>query len=158
MLSVLLRMKTSDFVSSQRTSSRIPSVNSSLIKLSGIGRRKVGCERNLASALLQQRQALRIIHEDVDVTPKPLVHPAFSVIEENQMTALETIGLFQTGSSAQLMASPSAISSLRASSSVLLKSSIPSDEMQMESLLSTQVCESLEEDVDAAPSPFFLPQ
>lgn len=121
----------------------------------------MGCERNVASALLQQRQALRIVHENVDVTPKPLVHAAFSTIDENQMTALETVGLIQTGSGSQLLASPSRISGLRTSSSILLKSfSIPSDDLQMESLLSTQVCGFLptEEDEDVAPAPFFLPR
>lgn len=151
-------MKTGDFESPQRTSSRIPSVTSSKIKLSAFGRvRKTGCERNVASALLQQRQALRVVHENVDVTPKPLVHAAFSIIDENQTTALESIGLFQTGSGSQLMTSPSRISGL--SSSVLLRSS-PSDESQMESLLSTQICRFLpmEEDEDVAPAPFFLPR
>lgn len=151
-----------DLESPQRISSRIPSVTSSNIKLSALGRvRRTGCERNVASALLQQRQGLRVIHEKVDVTPKPLVHAAFSTIDENQMTALETIGLLQTGSESQLMASPSRVSGLRTSSSVLLKSfSIRSDDLQMESLLSTQICGFLptEEDEDAAPSPFFLPR
>lgn len=153
-------MKTGDIESSQRTSSRIPSVTSSKIKLSAFGRvRKAGCERNVASVLLQQRQTLRVVHENVDVTPKPLVHAAFSIIDENQATALETIGLFQTGSSSQLIASPSRVSGLRTSSSILLKSL--SDDLQMESLLSTQVCEILpteEEDEDVAPAPFFLPR
>ncbi|XP_011694764.1 PREDICTED: WD repeat-containing protein 78-like isoform X1 [Wasmannia auropunctata] len=154
-------MKTGDFESPQRTSSRIPSVTSSRIKLGAFGRvRKTGCERNVASALLQQRQAFRVIHENVDVTPKPLVHAAFSTIDENQTTALETIGLFQTGSASQLMTSPSRVSGLRTSSSILLKSfSITSDDLQMESLLSTQICEFVptEEVEEAAPSPFFLP-
>jgi hypothetical protein len=151
-------MKTSNFESPQRTPSRIPSVASSKIKLSAFGRtRKTGCERNVASALLQQRQALRIVHGNVDVTPKPLVHPSFSIIDENQTTALESIGLFQVGSGSQLMISPSRISG--PSSSLLLKSSMPSDELQMESLLSTQICGPLlEEDEDVAPSPFFLPR
>lgn len=144
------------------TSSRINSVSSSKIKLSAFGRvRKTGCERNVVSALLQQRQALRVVHEKVDVTPKPLVHASFSIIDENQMTALETIGLLQTGSDSQLTISPSKVSGLGTSrSSVLLKTlSVRSDELQMESLLSTQICELLpEEDEDAAPSPFFLPR
>lgn len=155
-------MKTNDFESSYRTSSRIPSVSSSKIKLSAFGRaRKIGCERNVASVLLQQRQVLRVVHENNDVTPKPLIHTAFSVIDENQTTALENTGLFQTGSGSQLMASPSRISGLRASSSILFRSSsMPSDDSQMESLLSTQVCEflSVEEDEDVAPSPFYLPR
>ncbi|KYQ50889.1 WD repeat-containing protein 78 [Trachymyrmex zeteki] len=149
-------MKTGDFESPQRTSSRIPSVASSKIKLGAFGRvRKTGCDRNVASTLLQQRQAFRVIHENVDVTPKPLVHPTFSTIDENQTTALETIGLFQTGSGSQLQITSSRASGIRTSSSILLKS----DDLQMESLLSTQVCEFLptEEDEDAAPSPFFLP-
>ncbi|XP_018366889.1 PREDICTED: WD repeat-containing protein 78 [Trachymyrmex cornetzi] len=154
-------MKTGDFESSQWTFSRIPSVTSSKIKLGAFGRvRKTGCDRNVASTLLQQRQAFRIIHENMDVTPKPLVHAAFSTIDENQTTALETIGLFQTGSGSQLQMTSSRASGLRTSSSVLLKSfMMPSDDLQMESLLSTQVCEFLptEEDEDAAPSPFFLP-
>lgn len=151
-------MKTSDFESPQR-SSRILSGSSSKMKLGGVGRPcKVGCERNLASVLLQQRQAFRIIQDGVDVTPKPLVHSAFNVIEENEITALETLGIFQTGSSAQLI-SPSDLSVLKASSSILLKSSMPSDDMQLESLLTTQVCEFLpEEEEDAAPAPFFLPR
>jgi len=78
------------------------------------------------------------------------------------MTALETIGLLQTGSGSQLMTSPSRVSALGTSSSILLKSfsMLPSDDLQMESLLSTQVCEFLpmEEDEDAAPAPFFLPR
>lgn len=150
-------MKTGDFESPQRTSSRIPSVASSKIKLGAFGRvRKTGCDRNVASTLLQQRQAFRVIHENVDVTPKPLVHPTFSTIDENQTTALETIGLFQTGSGSQLQITSSRASGIRTSSSILLKS----DDLQMESLLSTQVCEFLptEEDEDAAPSPFFLPR
>ncbi|XP_029155755.1 WD repeat-containing protein 78-like [Nylanderia fulva] len=157
---VLNRMKANDFESSYRTSSRIPSVTSSKIKLGAFGRaRKIGCERNVASVLLQQRQALRVVHENIDVTPKPLIHTAFSVIDENQTTALENTGLFQMGSGSQLMASPSRISSLRASSSILFRSSsMPSDDLQMESLLSTQISESLpvQEDEDVAPSPFFL--
>lgn len=152
-------MKSGDFESPQRTSSRILSASSSKRKLSGIGRpRKAGCERNLASVLLQQRQAVRIIRDNVDVTPKPLVHPAFNIIEENQMTALETLGIFPTGSSVQLMISPSDLSGLKASSSFLLKSSMPSDDMQLESLLTTQACESVQEEEDAAPAPFFLPR
>lgn len=155
-------MKSSDLESPYRTSSRIPSVSSSKIKLSAFGRaRKIGCERNVASMLLQQRQALRVVHENVDVTPKPLIHTAFSIIDENQITALENMGLFQTGSASQLIASPSRISGLRASSSILFRSfSIPVDDLQMESLLSTQICESLpiEEDKHVAPSQFFLPR
>lgn len=152
-------MKASDLESIQKTSSRLLSISSSKIRLSGVGRhRKIGCERNAVSALLQQRQALRILHDDIDVTPKPLVHPAFNTIEENQLTALETIGLFQTGSNAQLMTSSSATSVFKTSSSLLIKSfAIPSDDMQMESLLSTQL-EALpvEKDEDAASAPFFL--
>ncbi|KYM97953.1 PREDICTED: WD repeat-containing protein 78 [Cyphomyrmex costatus] len=156
-------MKTGDFESPQRTTSRIPSVASSKIKLAGaFGRvRKTGCDRNVASALLQQRQALRVIHENVDVTPKPLVHAAFSTIDENQTTALETIGLFQTGSGSQLqITSSSRASGLRTSSSLLLKSFLmTSDDLQMESLLSTQVgfLPTEEEEEDVAPLPFFLP-
>ncbi|KAL0133151.1 hypothetical protein PUN28_000720 [Cardiocondyla obscurior] len=150
-------MKIGGLESSQRTgSSRIPSVTSSKMKLSAFGRvRKIGCERNTVSTLLQQRQALRVVHENVDLTPKPLVHTVFSTIDENQTTALETVGLFQEGSCIQLM-SPSTISELRSSSSFLLRSA---DDLQMESLLSTQVCgvSSTEENEDAAPSPFFLP-
>jgi len=153
-------MKTGDFESSQRTSSRmLPSVTSSKIKLGAFGRvRKTGCDRNVASILLQQRQAFRIIHENMDVTPKPLVHAAFSTIDENQMTALETIGLFQTGSGSQLQIVSSRASGLVTNSSLLLKSL--SDDLQMESLLSTQVCEFLptEKDEDVAPLPFFLPR
>ncbi|XP_012061354.1 PREDICTED: WD repeat-containing protein 78-like [Atta cephalotes] len=152
-------MKTGDFESSQRTSSRmLPSVTSSKIKLGAFGRvRKTGCDRNVASILLQQRQAFRIIHENMDVTPKPLVHAAFSTIDENQTTALETIGLFQTGSGSQLQIASSKASGLVTNSSLLLKSL--SDDLQMESLLSTQVCEFLptEKDEDVAPLPFFLP-
>ncbi|KAL6420767.1 hypothetical protein ACFW04_014011 [Cataglyphis niger] len=151
----------SDFESPYRTSSRILSVNSSKIKLSAFGRaRKIGCERNVASVLLQQRQALRVVDENIDVTPKPLIHPTFSVIDDNQTTALESTGLFQTGSGSQLISSSSRISGLRASSSILFRSSsMPSDDLQMESLLSTQMCEFLpvEEDEDVAPLPFFLP-
>ncbi|XP_025075530.1 WD repeat-containing protein 78 [Pogonomyrmex barbatus] len=144
----------SDFESPQRIS---PSVTSSKIKVNVLGRaRKMGCERNVASALLQQRQALRVIHENVDVTPKPLVHPAFGIIDENQMTAFETIGLFQTGNGSPLT-SPS-LSGLKISSSILRTPSMPSD-LQMESLMSTQICGlmPMEEDEDAAPLPFFLP-
>lgn len=148
-------MKIGDIESPQRMSSRILSASSSKMKF---GRpRKVGCEHNLASVLLQQRQALRIIQDNIDVTPKPLIHPAFNVIEENQITALETPGIFQTGSSAQLM-SLSDLSGLKASSSVLLKSSMLSDDMQLESLFTTEVCEFLQEEEDAAPAPFFLPR
>ncbi|XP_011140510.1 WD repeat-containing protein 78 [Harpegnathos saltator] len=152
-------MKTSSFESPQRMSSKVLSASSSKMKLGGIGRfRKAGCERNLASVLLQQRQVLRVIQNDVDVTPKPLVHPAFNIIEENQTTALETLGIFQTTSSAQLMMSPSDLSGLKASSSIFLKSSMPSEDMQLESLLTTQVCEFLQEEEDVAPAPFFLPR
>lgn len=153
-------MKPNNLESPYRTSSRIPSVSSSKIKLSAFGRaRKIGCERNVASVLLQQRQMLRVFRENVDVTPKPLIHTAFGVIDENQITALENTGLFQTGSGSQLMASPSRISSLRASSSILFRSSsMPSDDLQIESLLSTQICESLPVEEDEAPLPFFLPR
>lgn len=152
-------MKTGDFESPQGMSSKILSASSSKMKVSGIGRpRKAGCERNVASVLLQQRQALRIVQDDVDVTPKPLIHPAFDVIEENQITALETLGILQTGSSAQLIMSLSDLSALKASSSIFLKSSMLSDDMQLESLLTTEVCESLQEEEDAAPAPFFLPR
>ncbi|XP_011061701.1 PREDICTED: WD repeat-containing protein 78-like [Acromyrmex echinatior] len=152
-------MKTGDFESPRRIS-RISSITSS--KLGNFGRvRKTGCDRNFVSTLLQQRQAFRIIHENIDVTPKPLVHAAFSTIDENQMTALETIGLFQTGSGSQLQITSSRLSGLRASSSVLAKSFVTlSDDLQMESLLSTQVCEvcePTEEVEDTAPLPFFLP-
>lgn len=154
-------MKPSDLESPYRTS-RIPSISSSKMKLGAFGRaRKIGCERNVASMLLQQRQALRVVYENVDVTPKPLFHTAFGVIDENQITALENTGLFQMESASQLMASPSRISGLGASSSILFRSfSMSSDDLQMESLLSTQIYESLpvDEDEDVAPSPFFLPR
>ncbi|KYN42623.1 WD repeat-containing protein 78 [Trachymyrmex septentrionalis] len=146
-------MKTSDFESPQRTSSRLPSITSSKIKLGAFGRvRKTGCARNVASTLLQQRQAFRIIHENVDVTPKPLVHAAFSTIDDNQITALETI----ESDSQQIISSKA--SSPRASSSIFQSFIIPSDHLQIESLLSTQVFEFPTEEVeDVAPLPFFLP-
>lgn len=153
-------MKSSYFESPQKIS-KISSTNSSRIKLNTIERvRKIGCERNVASVLLLQRQMLRIFYEDIDVTPKPLVHPAFCVIDENQMTALETIGLFQTGSGSQLMVSSSRISGLVTSSSLLKSSLIASNDLQMESMLSTQICLSLpvEKIEDTAPLPFFLPR
>lgn len=154
-------MKTNHFESSQKTS-KIPSTSSSRIKLNVIGRaRKIGCERNVASVLFLQRQTLRIFCKDIDVTPKPLVHTAFCIIDENQVTALETIGLFQTESDSQLMASSSRISGLKTSSSLFLKSSlIATSDLQLESLLSTQICSSLpiEKIEDTAPLPFFLPR
>ncbi|XP_020284729.1 WD repeat-containing protein 78 isoform X2 [Pseudomyrmex gracilis] len=153
-------MRIGDFESPQRASSAIPSAASSTIKLNTLGRgRKIGYERNVASALLQQRQALRVIRDNVDVTPKPLVHTAFSTIDEGQLTAFETIEL-QTGSVSQLMASSSRISgSLKTSSSAFLKSSsMPTDDFQLESLLSTQLCKlSEEDDEDEEPPAFFLP-
>jgi len=153
-------MKNSDFGSPRKASSRIPSVSSSKIKLSVISRnRRIGCERNIASVLLQQRQALRIIHDDVDVTPKPLIHPDFSIIDENQITALETIGSFQTISSSQIFASASRNSDFKSNSSISKISPMASEDL-MESLLATQVHEVLEpvrvEEEEIAPLPFFL--
>lgn len=156
------RMRSEFSESSQRLPSRIPSITSSkdlvhFVKLNALGRvRKIGCERNVASVLLQQRQALRVICDKVDMTPKPLVHAAFSTIDENQMTALESIGLFQTASESLLTASPTRSSELKATSSGLLKSlsMLSVESPQMESLLSTQILMEMDEDI--APSAFFL--
>ncbi|XP_012136931.2 dynein axonemal intermediate chain 4 [Megachile rotundata] len=161
-------MKTDEADSSQRIPSRGQSTKfespaSSRFKLSGAGRRKIA-GKNLTSALLRNRQAFRIIENDTDVTPKLLTHPTFSSIDERQMTAFEAIGLSQTSSvsGSQLLSSPSIMSDFKSSMSIARTSSIaPSvmleDDVQFESLLSTQTVESGDQDEDTAPSQFNLP-
>jgi hypothetical protein len=79
------------------------------------------------------------------------------MIDENQITALETIGSFQTVSNSQIIASTSRISDVRSTSTIFKISPMASENL-MESLLATQVHEVLEpvEEEDIAPLPFFL--
>ncbi|CAD1477903.1 unnamed protein product [Heterotrigona itama] len=143
-------------------SSRFESPVSSRFKLSS-GRTRKFVGKNVTSAVLQQRQALRVIEDDVDVTPKLLTHPTYSSIDEKQITAFETMGLSQISSVGTL----SLISGLsfvkRSSSMVVRTSSVPSgsivtDDILFESLLSTQTDEFVFEDEDTAPPQFYLPR
>jgi len=79
------------------------------------------------------------------------------MIDENQITALETIGSFQTISSSQIVASTSRISDFKSTSSIFKISPIASEDL-MESLLAIQMHEVLEpeEEEDIAPLPFYL--
>ncbi|KAK2576749.1 hypothetical protein KPH14_005397 [Odynerus spinipes] len=152
-------MKASETDNSQRQTSRPQSATSSRFRMQmGSRGRKVG--KNVVSALLQQRMALRVYEDDIDVTPKSLAHPMFSVIDDRQMTAFEQIGLSRAESSAQLaLLSSSLYSGLRSSSSIVSRSSsYLADEMQVESLLSTQMSDLLLHEDDKAPPQFFLPR
>ncbi|XP_076233372.1 dynein axonemal intermediate chain 4 [Calliopsis andreniformis] len=144
-------------------SGKFDSPSSSRFKLSGIEKSRKAAGKNITSMLLQQRQGIHVIEDNVDVTPKLLTHPAFSSIDMRQMTALEAIELSQTGSGSQLLPTGSAMSSVKTSSSLLIRtSSLPSgsiaaDDAQFQSLLSTQSEEVPIEDTDRAPSAFYLP-
>ncbi|XP_017788222.1 PREDICTED: WD repeat-containing protein 78 [Habropoda laboriosa] len=160
-------MKAEDIGSPQRKLSttqlsKIESPISSRIKLSGIGKTRKIAGKNATSVLLQQRQTFRVMDDNVDVTPKLLTHPTYSSIDEKHVTAFETIGLSSTGSVGQL-SSISGWSSIKRSSSMVIRTSslpagsIVADDTQFESLLSTQTDESLNGEVEKAPSQFYLP-
>ncbi|CAK9812454.1 Dynein axonemal intermediate chain 4 [Anthophora quadrimaculata] len=159
-------MKAEEMGSPQRLSttqlSKLESPSSSRLKLSGIGRTRRTVGKNTTSALLQQRQTVRVIHDNVDVTPKLLTHPTYSSIDEKQVTAFETIGLSSSGSVGQLSFISGMSSVKRSSSMVVRTSSLPTGSLvavdaQFESLLSTQTIETIEDDVERAPSQFYLP-
>ncbi|XP_054008148.1 dynein axonemal intermediate chain 4-like [Hylaeus anthracinus] len=157
-------MKTEEVGSPQLTSpNKFESPGSSKLKLSSFGRARKPIGRNVTSILLQQRQMIRVIDNDVDVTPKLLTHPTLSSIDERQMTAFETIGLSQSGSVGQLMSSFSTLSNLKRSSSMVVRtssvptSSIIADDSQFESFWATQTEDLPVDDVDKAPSQFYLP-
>lgn len=152
-------------VPSRGQSSKFESPASSRFKISLTGKTRKIAGKNLTSVLLQQRQALRVIDNDVDVTPKLLTHPTYSSIDEKQITAFETIGLSQTGSIGQLSIMSASSGIKRSSSTIVRTSSLPSgsmvaDDVQFESLLSTQTEEYVleDEDEDKAPSQFYLPR
>ncbi|KAF3430589.1 hypothetical protein E2986_00112 [Frieseomelitta varia] len=155
-------MKADATESPQRSqSSRFESPVSSRFKLSLTRTRKFA-GKNIASAVLQQRQALRVIENDVDVTPKLLTHPTYSSIDEKQITAFETMGLSQISSVGTLSLISSLNFAKRSSSVIVRTSSILSDSMTddtlFESLLSTQTDEFVFEDEDTAPPQFYLPR
>ncbi|XP_031844581.2 dynein axonemal intermediate chain 4 [Nomia melanderi] len=158
-------MKTDDLGSPKMApSGKFDSPISSRLKVSLLGRNRRIAGKNVASVLLQQRQNLRIIDEDMDVTPKLLTHPKFNPIDERQVTALETIGLIRVGSTGQLSSSSLISSSLKRSSSMLVRSSsLPAstaavDTIQFESFWSTQLTDSSTYEIeDKAPSQFYLP-
>ncbi|KAI4486645.1 hypothetical protein M0804_006015 [Polistes exclamans] len=152
-------MKASDTDNSQRQSSRPQSITSSKFRLQvGSKGRKYG--KNIASALLQQRMAFRVYEDDVDVTPKPLTHPMFNLIDDRQMTAFEQIGLPQVENNAQLAFLSSSLHvGVKSSSSIVSRSSLYiTDDMQVESLLSTQFVGILDDTRDKAPPQFYLPR
>ncbi|KZC11883.1 PREDICTED: WD repeat-containing protein 78-like [Dufourea novaeangliae] len=156
--------KSEELVSPQMVSSgKFESPASSKLKMSMMGKQRRTIGKNVASILLQQRQGIRVIIENVDVTPRLLTHPTYSSIDERQITALETIGLTRVGSAGQLSSS-SAISSLKKSSSAIVRTaSFPAsmmtvDDAQYESFWSTQMYESQIYDTeDPAPTQFYLP-
>lgn len=166
-ISLFRRMKQDGAESPQYTPSRVnsnkfESPSSSRLKLTQ-GRLRKHPKKNLSSAILQQRQTLRVIDNDVDVTPKLLVHPIYSSIDEKQITAFEAIGLSQTGSFGQL-SNTSGWNTIKKSSSVIVRtssvagSSIEGDEVAFESLLSTQTDEYFLYSKERAPSQFYLPR
>ncbi|XP_076653573.1 dynein axonemal intermediate chain 4 [Halictus rubicundus] len=157
-------MKSEDLGSPQFTSSgKLESPISSKLKMSIFGKQRRTIGKNVASVILQQRQSIRIINENADVTPKFLTHPDYSPIDERNITAFEIMGLTRTGSAYQLSSS-SALNSLKKSSSMLFRtSSLPAGSMiidtaQFESFWSTQLTEPRTyEDEDEAPPQFYLP-
>ncbi|XP_076382530.1 dynein axonemal intermediate chain 4 [Megalopta genalis] len=157
-------MKSEDLGLSPLTSSgKLESPLSSRLKMSMYGRQRKTTGKNVASPLLMQRQSIRIIDENSDVTPKILSHPKYSAIDERNITALEMIGLIRVGSTGHLSSS-STIDNLKKSSSMLVRtSSLPAssmimEAMQFESFWSTQLTDSRSIDtVDKAPSQFYLP-
>ncbi|CAL7947636.1 unnamed protein product [Xylocopa violacea] len=153
-------MKTDEIEPLRGQSSKFESPASSTFKLNFERKTRKIAGKNLASAILQQRQTLRIISDDVDVTPKLLTHPTYSSIDEKQITAFETIGISQTGSVGQLSVT-SGFSSIKRSSSVVVRTSslpVTSDDALFESLLSTQEDSIIGLfDDDKAPSQFYLP-
>ena len=154
------RMQADGTESPQRTQScKFESPASSRFKLGSARTRKFAA-KNIASAVLQQRQALRVIENDVDVTPKLLTHPTYSSIDEKQITAFETMGLSQINSAGTLSL-VSSLSFVKRSSSVIVRTSsvLPdsvTDDTLFESLLSTQTDEFVFEDEDTAPPQFYL--
>ena len=161
---LFIRMKADGAESPQRIQSgrfENPSRVSSRFKLSSGKTRKLA-GKNVASAVLQQRQALRVIEDDVDVTPKLLTHSTYSSIDEKQITAFETMGLSQI-SSVGTLSLISGLSFVKSPSIIVRTSSIPSgstvtDDILFESLLSTQIDEFVFEDEDTAPPQFYLPR
>ncbi|XP_015596572.1 WD repeat-containing protein 78 [Cephus cinctus] len=150
---------------SQKFSSRAQSITSSKMKINTSGRIRRAAPKNITS-ILQQRQDLRVIEDGVDMTPKPLVHFFYPSIEEKQVTAFDTFGFREAPSSSQLVISASAHGGLKASSSLVIKTSsvqtavlVPED-IVFDSLTSTQIQESPLQsiDEDRAPSQFCLPR
>ncbi|XP_012251317.1 dynein axonemal intermediate chain 4 [Athalia rosae] len=116
------------------------------------------------TSILNQRQNYRVIEDDVDLTPKNLIHAAYHPIEENQLTAFDTIVLGQGTSNTQLFSwsSGSQHGNLKTNSSLMFKSSsIQMQQTQLmdeftidESIASYTLSSNLDE--DRAPSQFHL--
>ncbi|KAL2718966.1 WD repeat-containing protein 78-like isoform X1 [Vespula squamosa] len=150
-------MKASDTDNSQRYSSRPQSVNSSKIKLqlAPKGRKYA---KVIASPLLQQRMALRIYENGIDVTPKSLIHPTFDQIDDRHMTAFEQIALFQSESNSQSTFLSSSHTGFKSSSSLVSRSTHITDDMQIESFLSTEVTHIgvVDDEEEKAPAQFYI--
>ncbi|XP_046418280.1 dynein axonemal intermediate chain 4-like [Neodiprion fabricii] len=118
------------------------------------------------TSILNRRRNFRVIHDDVDLTPKNLTHAVYHEIEENHLTAFDTIGLGQGSSNTQLFSqsSGSQYGNLKATSSLMIKSSsIHMQQTQLMddftidgSLMSGTLLSITDE--DRAPSQFYLPR
>ncbi|XP_043677007.1 dynein axonemal intermediate chain 4-like [Vespula pensylvanica] len=150
-------MKASDTDNSQRHSSRPHSVSSSKLKLQ-IASKSRKYAKVIASPLLQQRMALRIYENGIDVTPKSLIHPTFNQIDDRHMTALEQIALLQSESTSQSTFLSSSHTGIKSSSSLISRTTHITDDMQIESFLSTEVATTgIMDDVEEkAPPQFYV--
>ncbi|XP_015121940.1 WD repeat-containing protein 78 [Diachasma alloeum] len=112
-------------------------------------------------SVVQQRKHLKVFENGLDVTPKLLTHRFYPTIEENRLTAYDTIDMLKTGSESMMSLSSavlrSSISGLASKSSPMHTTVIPPLDETMESLIATQEIASLA-DESRAPSPFCLPK
>lgn len=139
------------------------SITSAKISIASKNRRNI--QKNVTS-VLGQRLNFRVFEDDVDLTPKNLTHNVYHRIEENQLTAFDTMGLGQGSSNTQLFSrsSESQYGNLRVNSSLMFKSSsiqmqqtqIMDDFAMGESLTSYTLSSNMDE--DRAPSQFHLPR
>ncbi|XP_066596829.1 dynein axonemal intermediate chain 4-like isoform X1 [Prorops nasuta] len=136
-------------------------------ELTGHSRKAVPL-RNITSEILRKRQSLRVIENDMDVTPKPLNHDIFESIMDSELTALENIGLIQLSNNSlhgnnqppltHTVSHPvfkmSSISLSRSSSIVIGIQS--GEDLPTESFFSTQIDDIPINDDEKPPSEFYF--
>ncbi|XP_035742871.1 WD repeat-containing protein 78-like [Vespa mandarinia] len=146
-------MKASDTDNSQRSMPQ--SITSSKLRLQ-VASKSRKYVKVIASPLLQERMALRIYEEGIDVTPKFLTHPTFNQIDDRHMTAFEQIAISQSEGNGPSSFLSSSHSGFKSSSSLISRSTYVTNDTQIESLLSTEVMGVMEDVKEKAPVQFYI--